>query len=92
MDFSHALLAAKAGQKISREGWNGKGQYVVAQKGYPEGIAINENTAKATGIAVGTVQKFGPYLMIKAVDGTFVPWLASQGDLFADDWTASFPS
>lgn len=27
-----------------------------------------------------------PYLYIRTVSGDLVPWLASQGDLLADDW------
>ena len=27
-----------------------------------------------------------PYLYISPVDGEFVPWLASQTDLLAEDW------
>lgn len=86
MDFSEALRAAKQGDKITRDGWNGEGQWVVAQRGYPQGIPINSNTATATGMAEGTVAVFNPYLMIRTVDGSFAPWLASQGDLFAEDW------
>lgn len=88
MDFSDALSICKAGSKITRSGWNGPGQYVVHQKGYPDGIAINANTAEATGIPQGTVCRFAPYLMIFNAQGVFVPWLASQGDLLADDWEA----
>lgn len=28
-----------------------------------------------------------PYLYISPVDGEFVPWLASQTDILAEDWT-----
>ncbi len=86
MDFSQALLACKGGSRITRTGWNGPGQYVVHQKGYPDGIAINANTAQATGIPEGTVCKFAPYLMMRNAQDVFVPWLASQGDVLADDW------
>lgn len=27
-----------------------------------------------------------PYIYISPVDGEFVPWLASQTDILADDW------
>ncbi len=27
-----------------------------------------------------------PYLFMKTADGQFVPWLASQTDILADDW------
>lgn len=86
MDFGAALNALKSGRKVAREGWNGKGMFVVYQKGYPDGIAINANTAEATGIPQGTVCAFRPYLMMKAADDTFVPWVASQTDVLAEDW------
>ena len=86
MDFSEALRNCKAGFKIERAGWNGKGMYVVFQPGYPQGITINYNTAHATGIPEGTVMSFRPYLMMYTAQGDFVPWVASQTDLLADDW------
>jgi hypothetical protein len=85
-NFGGALEALRDGRKVSRSGWNGKGMWIVYQKGYPDGIQINKNTAEATGSPVGTVCKFLPYLMIKTADGSFVPWLASQTDILADDW------
>lgn len=89
MDFSEALQAAKWGHRITRDGWNGSGMWVVLQHGYPEGIAINANTARATGIPEGTVQVFRPYLMMRTVDGSHVPWVASQSDLLAADWAVA---
>lgn len=89
--FEWALQQLRMGKKVTRRGWNGKGQYVVFQKGYPNGIPINENTADATGMDRGTVCKFLPYLMLKTADESpsFVPWLASQTDLLAFDWEYS---
>lgn len=87
MDFSIALnLCIKQGHKIWREGWNGKGMYVVYQKGYPNGVNINKNTAEATGIEEGTLCKFLPYLMMKTVDTSFTPWTPSQSDMVSEDW------
>jgi len=60
--------------------------FVVFQAGYPQGIAINANTAQATGIPEGTVRQFLPYLMMLTADGSFVPWVASQTDLLGLDW------
>lgn len=85
-NFSDALNWVKGGSKITRLGWNGKDQFVVYQKGYPDGIAINKNTSEALGKPEGTVIKFAPYLMLYNAQGVCVPWLASQGDLLADDW------
>ena len=86
MDFCYALKALREGKKVARSGWNGKGMWVVFQKAYPEGIPINKNTAEAIGEPEGTVYKFLPYLMFKTAQGDFVPWLASQTDILAEDW------
>ncbi len=87
MNFGSALYECRqAGRKVARDGWNGKDMYVVYQPGYPDGIGINANTAKATGIPEGTICKFLPYLMFRTAQGDFVPWLASQTDILADDW------
>jgi len=86
MDFGEAIQAMKRGDKVARSGWNGKNMWVVLQKAYPDGIAINANTAEATGIPQGTVMRFRPYIMMFTADGEFVPWVASQSDVLADDW------
>lgn len=87
-DIGVAVRLAKMGVRVTRTGWNGKGMYIAYQKGYPDGIPINKNTADATGIQEGVVCNFLPYLMMKTADveTTFVPWLASQTDILADDW------
>lgn len=88
MNFGHALDAMKShGQRVARDGWNATGQFVVLQQGYPDGIALNANTSKATGIAQGTVCVFRPYLMLRAADGSFVPWAPTVSDVLAEDWS-----
>lgn len=84
--FGDALDILLVGGKVTREGWNGKGMYIVKQDGYPDGVPINKNTSKATGIPEGTVIKFRPYLMMFTAQGDFVPWVASQTDILAEDW------
>lgn len=84
--FGWALERLNQGKRLTRSGWNGPGQFVILQAGYPGGIPINANTAKATGLPEGTVRRFRPYLMMSTADGSFVPWVASQTDLLADDW------
>ncbi|MFE3449639.1 DUF2829 domain-containing protein [Nonomuraea sp. NPDC059194] len=86
LDFSAALTVLKKGAKITRSGWNATGQYVVLQPGYPDGIAINANTAEATGIPEGTVRAFRPYLMLHTADESFVPWQPTVSDVLAEDW------
>lgn len=87
MDFGEALTALRSGGKVARVGWNGAGQFVVYQPGYPDGIGINANTARATGIPEGTVKRFRPYLMLHTAQGDFVPWAPSVSDVLADDWS-----
>lgn len=91
-DFGVALNLLKAGYRVTRRGWNGKDMWIVLQKGYPDGIPINKNTAEATGIEEGTVCAFRPYLMMKTADleATFVPWTISQSDALCEDWQILF--
>lgn len=84
--FEYALGALKNGAQITRDGWNGKNMYIVLQKGYPDGIPINKNTAEATGLPEKYVCKFLPYVMMRTADESFVPWIASQTDLLSEDW------
>ncbi len=86
MNFSWALEEIKSGKKIHRSGWNGKGMWAVLQRGYPDGILINTNTIKATGLPAGTVCKFRPYLMLHAAQKDFAMWVPSVSDLLAEDW------
>jgi len=86
MYFEYALPKLRAGMRITRDGWNAAGQYVALQPGYPDGIAINANTAAATGLPEGTVCAFRPYLLLRTADGSFVPWAPSVSDVLAGDW------
>ena len=86
MNFGLAIEAAKMGKRIARAGWNGKGMSVAYQKGYPDGIPCNKNTAEAWGMKEGELFKCRPYLQMRCADGTFQMWLASQSDILADDW------
>lgn len=87
-NFGDALSMLRAGQRVTRQGWNARGQYVTLQKGYPDGININKNTSEATGLAEGTKCVFRPYLMLCAADGSFVPWAPTVSDVLAEDWYA----
>lgn len=86
MNFGDALAVLKGRGRVARSGWNDKGMWLAHQAGYPDGIPINKNTSEATGVPEGTVCKFLPYLIMKTATGDFVPWLASQTDILAEDW------
>lgn len=87
--FADALRAVQAGAHIMRLSWAG-GTYVTMQAGYPEGIAINANTAQATGLTQGDTAVFDPYLVQRKpcadLPSRFVHWAPSTEDLFATDW------
>ena len=86
MDFSDALRAVKEGKKIQRLGWNGQGMFVVYQKGYPDGIPCNMQTAIAWGMQEGELFKCEPYLQIRMSNGSHSMWVPSINDCLADDW------
>lgn len=86
LDFSQALVYLKAGQKLARTGWNGRNMFVVMQKGYPNGINCNKQTAEAWGLNEGDLFKVNPYFQIKNVDGSHSMWVPSVGDILANDW------
>lgn len=86
MNFGLAIEAMKKGFRVARYGWNGKNMSVAYQKGYPDGIPCNKNTAEAWGMQEGELFKCRPYMQMRCADGTFQMWLASQSDILADDW------
>lgn len=85
-NFGFALEVLKQGGKVARKGWNGKGMFVVYQKGYPEGIPCNKQTALAWGLNEGDLFKCNPYLQIRCVDGSHSMWVPSINDVLAEDW------
>lgn len=84
--FGEAISRLKRGQKVTRKGWNGKGLYVVYQKGYPDGIPCNQQTAEAWGIKQGELFKVEPYFQINTVDGSHAMWVPSIRDCLTEDW------
>jgi len=73
LNFSEALNLLKVGDKVCRKGWNGKGMYLILEKLFTH-TPIRDNMVMQ------------PFISMKTVDNTFVPWLASQTDLLANDW------
>jgi len=85
-NFGEALAHLKNGIKMERLGWNGKGMFVVYQKGYPDGIPCNKQTAEAWGLAEGDLFKCEPYLQIRMANGSHAMWVPSINDVLAEDW------
>jgi hypothetical protein len=78
MDFGWALRQLKEDKKVCRLGWNGKGIYIELQR--PD--EHSKMTQPYIYIVTTGLQSDNP----NAPRG-IVPWLASQTDLMAEDWT-----
>lgn len=61
-------------------------QSIFDQKGYPDGIPCNKQTAEAWGLQEGDLFKCEPYLQISTVDGSHAMWVPSIRDCLAEDW------
>lgn len=88
MSFGAAIEALKAGRRVAREGWNGKGMYLeyVSPRSYGVGTAGGVNRGEAQ-LSKALYIPVLPWIGMKTADDKFVPWLASQTDVLADDWT-----
>ncbi|EPK2688447.1 MULTISPECIES: DUF2829 domain-containing protein [Klebsiella] len=74
--FGIAIEMLKDGHRVARKGWNGKGMFLRMVSGKQYDVAC--------GIARDL--ELAPWIGMKTADGKFVPWLASQTDMLAEDW------
>lgn len=70
MNFGQAIEALKAGKRVTRPGWNGKGMWLALQ--------VPDGGSKMTLPYI--------YMRTAGEIGDLVPWLASQTDVLAEDW------
>ena len=75
MNFGQALEELKAGNKVAREGWNGKSMWLKLQ--------VPDANSKMT---LPYIYIEYPAGHVAYPDGSRVPWLASQTDMLAVDW------
>lgn len=73
LSFGVALDALKAGKRVARIGWNGKGMFLFRVDGGDFG-------------GYGIDLPAAPYIAMKTAQNNVVPWLASQADILSDDW------
>lgn len=71
MNFGQAIEALKNGNLVQRKGWNGKGMWLELVKSDKDFLG----------------RVILPYILMKTVTNEFVPWLASQTDVLAEDWS-----
>lgn len=74
--FGDAVLFLKQGRKVARKGWNGKDMWLefVPSNAW---IRLFGNT---------TDFQNSDFIAMKTADNKYVPWLASQTDILANDW------
>lgn len=80
LTFGLAIESLKKGMKVAREGWNGKGMWLryIDPQNNPYSMSTDNHPD-----AIGTPC---PWIGMKTADNGFVPWLASQTDMLAEDW------
>lgn len=92
-DFGEAIRNLKAGKRVARIGWNGKGMYLYLV----HGTTVNkENLRNEASVALVNdeiamhntgVATFLPHIDMRTANGDVcVGWLASQTDMLAEDW------
>lgn len=93
MNFGQAIECLKAGKKVAREGWNGKGMWIVLMG--PLFLPPNNSTANgpkvndrvAVHIGIDKPMDSQPYIAMWTAQEKWQPgWLASQADMLAEDW------
>lgn len=93
MTFGQAIEALKAGWKVSRKGWNGKGMWLWLKpaanikaewcKDMKLKAVVEENGGEI--LALGTICMYThDSTGRKAI---LTGWLASQSDMLSEDWT-----
>lgn len=93
MTFGDAIAALKAGKRVARVGWNGKGMWLVYMSGMSllpfntQGTERKVNDRTAKWIGEDTPLETLPYIAMWTADKRWLPgWLASQTDMLAEDW------
>lgn len=91
--FGEAIRRLKAGQKVARKGWNGKGMYLYLVHGFDcdkenlrneASLHLPEDEMAMHGTGVAT---FLSHIDMRTASGDVcVGWLASQTDMLSEDW------
>lgn len=85
LPFSLVLDQVKNhGARAARKGWNGKGMFIFLVPGST--FIVNREPLLSI-LGEGKEVKYHGHIDMKTADGMIVPWLASQTDILANDWT-----
>lgn len=85
MNFGEALESLKLGKKVARDGWNGKGMWLILVNGSPNIKPVAGTPYSKAGI-VEEVNIDAHIDMFTAQKSMQPGWLASQSDMLAEDW------
>jgi hypothetical protein len=90
MNFGEALEIIKAGGRVRRSGWNGKGMWLAYSPGQKMLSAdkfwagANRDYARSCELGAADVL---PCITMKTASGEILMgWLASQTDMLSEDW------
>lgn len=90
MNFGQAIEALKAGELVTRKGWNGKNQYVYLIKGETIRFAFRKTYGEPETEEEAALE-FTDVLAIKTTNNKIqVGWLASQTDMLSNDWEVTY--
>jgi hypothetical protein len=76
MTFGLAIEAIKKGLHVQRKGWSGKNMWLVL---------VKSSNYTVDYVRSGSCE-ICPWIGVKTADDKFIPWLASQSDMLAEDW------
>ena len=83
MNFGQALEAIKAGRRVARIGWNGKGMFVFLVPGSTFSVS---RQPLAGILGVGACVNYRPHMDLRTADGSIATWAPSNSDALAEDW------
>ncbi len=88
MDFGDAIRALKSGEKVAREGWNGKGMWLILVPGTPAVNMVEGSPYYKAGFLAGEIlSHIDMYTTNSSGRKAMLPgWLASQTDMLSEDW------
>lgn len=95
MKFGEAITLLNAGHPVTRQGWNGKGMFLIRAGGYiveadkvkPNGIINAEFLARRGLDHLEILPHIDMWTINSEGRQAYLPgWLASQSDMLAEDW------
>ena len=86
MDIGQAIRRLQSGDRVCREGWNGRDMYIFLVPGSTFTVEASKPMGQACPELVGKQVDYHAHVDMKTAQGYVVPWLCSQADLLANDW------